>query len=156
MVDVVNRETRSRMMAGIGSKNTLPEIVVRRFLHRRGFRFRLHARTLPGSPDIVLRKWKVAIFVHGCFWHQHSGCRFATQPASNAERWQRKFEQNLARDRRNVSEILALGWRVVVLWECGLKSVLGDEEGLTWLEESIRSANGPILVEWPKASDVRQ
>lgn len=149
MVDIVDRATRSRMMAGIKGKNTRPEIFARRFLHGRGLRFRLHDKSLPGRPDIVLRKWKVAIFVHGCFWHQHPGCPFATRPASNVERWQHKFEQNSARDRRSVSEILALGWRVIVLWECGLKSALAGKESLAWLDESIRSVDGPLLVEWP-------
>ena len=149
MADIVDRATRSRMMAGIKGKNTLPEIIVRRFLHARGFRYRLHARYLPGSPDIVLPKWKVAIFVHGCFWHRHSGCRFATVPASNEESWQHKFAQNVSRDRRNISEILSLGWTVIVLWECGLKSVEAGEESLTWLAGTIRSANGHRFIEWP-------
>lgn len=154
MVDIVGTATRSRMMAGIRGKNTRPEIAVRRLLHGRGFRFRLHEKSLPGKPDIVLPKWKVVIFVNGCFWHQHLGCRFATSPATNAKRWQHKFEQNIARDRRNVSEILALGWRVIVLWECGLRSALGVGESLAWLDESIRSTDGPVFIEWPELGGV--
>lgn len=120
-MDIVDSATRSRMMSGIQSKNTKPEMVVRRYLHAQGFRYRLHTRQLPGSPDLVLRKYRVVIFVHGCFWHRHVGCRFATKPASNAERWKTKFQSNLERDARNVAALQATGWRVLVVWECELK-----------------------------------
>src|SRR4051812_37432811 len=100
-MDTVDTATRSRMMSGIRSKNTRPEMVVRRFLHARGFRFRLHVRTLSGSPDIVLAKYRTAIFVHGCFWHQHKDCRFATVPSTNRNQWLAKFEANNARDKKS-------------------------------------------------------
>jgi DNA mismatch endonuclease, patch repair protein len=118
MTDIVDKATRSRMMGAIGGKNTAPELRVRRFLHAAGLRFRLHDRTLPGTPDIVLRKHRSVIFVHGCFWHQHIGCRFAYVPASNKPFWTAKFEATATRDLRAVHDLLAHGWRVHVIWEC--------------------------------------
>lgn len=120
-MDVVDAATRSRMMSGIRSKDTKPEMTVRRYLHARGFRYRLHARDLPGSPDLVLPRYRVAILVHGCFWHRHSGCRFATTPTSNVEKWDAKFQANLERDARKFASLQAAGWRVLVVWECELK-----------------------------------
>jgi DNA mismatch endonuclease (patch repair protein) len=125
-MDVVDVATRSRMMAGIRSKNTAPEMSVRKYLHAQGFRYRLHARGLPGSPDLVLPKYRVAIFVHGCFWHRHTACRYATNPASNADRWATKFRANTERDMRNDAALRAAGWRVIVVWECELR---GDSPG---------------------------
>ena len=152
MVDVVDPATRSRMMAGIRGKNTRPEMLVRQFLHGHGFRYRLHAKNLPGSPDIVLPKWMVAIFVHGCFWHRHEGCRYSTTPASNAERWLSKFEENVARDQRNTRELVSAGWAVIILWECGLREIEAGKRNLHWLEGRIKdtSAVGQVL-EWPTA-----
>ncbi|MCS0610360.1 DNA mismatch endonuclease Vsr [Massilia solisilvae] len=131
-MDVVDPAKRSQMMAGIRSKNTLPEMVVRRFLHARGFRYRLHARNLPGSPDLALSKYKVAIFVHGCFWHRHPSCKYATTPSSNTERWLHKFRQNVARDTRDMAALSAFGWRVITVWECELR-----REGENRLERLI-------------------
>lgn len=149
MVDVVDRKTRSRMMAGIRGKNTRPEMFVRKLLHSHGFRYRLHAKNLPGSPDIVLPKWRVAIFVHGCFWHRHEGCRYATTPTSNLERWQTKFAENVARDRRNIADLVTAGWRVLVLWECKIKAE--REMALIWLMENIKAANTKnSVLEWPE------
>ena len=108
-------------MSGIQSKNTKPEMLVRRYLHAQGFRYRLHTRELSGSPDLVLPKYRVVIFVHGCFWHRHAGCRFATQPTSNTEQWKTKFQSNLERDAKNVTALQATGWSVLVVWECELK-----------------------------------
>lgn len=105
-------------MAQIRSKNTQPEILVRSELHRMGLRFRLHAKALPGRPDIVLPRWRTAIFVHGCFWHRHTGCRWAYSPKSRVPFWESKFAGNVARDRRSRAALARLGWRVVVLWEC--------------------------------------
>ena len=118
MVDIVDKATRSRMMAGIGGKNTRPEMVVRKHLFAAGFRYRLHRRDLPGRPDIVLPKHKTVIFVHGCFWHRHAGCRFAATPATNAQFWQEKLDGNVERDRRATRALLAAGWRVLRVWEC--------------------------------------
>ncbi len=118
MVDIVDKATRSRMMAGIGGKNTRPEMVVRKHLFAAGFRYRLHRRDLPGRPDIVLPKYQTVIFVHGCFWHRHKGCRFAAVPATNAQFWQEKLDGNVARDRRSARALRAAGWRVLRVWEC--------------------------------------
>jgi DNA mismatch endonuclease (patch repair protein) len=121
-MDVVDSAKRSQMMAGIKSKNTQPEMLVRKFLHGRGFRFRLHTKKLPGSPDLVLPKHKVAIFVHGCFWHRHAACKYATTPSSNVDRWETKFKDNVERDERNSNALDALGWKVIVVWECELRT----------------------------------
>lgn len=122
-MDVVDAVKRSQMMAGIKSKNTQPEMLVRKFLHARGFRYRLHGRDLPGSPDIILPKFQVAIFVHGCFWHRHVSCKYATFPSSNSERWAAKFDENVARDHRNISALRERGWKVFVVWECELRQM---------------------------------
>jgi len=121
MIDIVSKKTRSRMMSSIKSKDTKPEMIVRRFLHRQGFRYRLHVKELPGSPDIVLPKYRTVIFVHGCFWHQHKGCSYATIPANNKEFWLDKFSQNQLRDSRNLDDLHKLGWKTIVVWECGLR-----------------------------------
>ena len=106
------------MMSGIRGKNTQPELAVRRYLHAHGFRFRLHRRDLPGKPDVVLPKYRTAVFVHGCYWHRHEGCKYATTPSSNREFWQRKFRENVERDQRNQTQLAAAGWHVLVIWEC--------------------------------------
>lgn len=118
MVDIVDRATRSRMMSGIRGKNTRPEMLVRSFLHRRGLRFRLHARNLPGRPDLVFPRHRAVVQVHGCFWHQHSSCRFAYMPTSNRMFWRAKLRGNAARDLRNDKALRDLGWRVFTVWEC--------------------------------------
>jgi DNA mismatch endonuclease (patch repair protein) len=148
-MDIVDAATRSRMMAGIRGKNTRPEVKVRSFLHSKGFRYRLHDRGLPGSPDIVLPKYKTAIFVHGCFWHRHTSCPKATNPANNAEKWQAKFTENLARDKRNIPELIGMGWYVIVIWECGLGKLTVPKD-LEWLVKAIRKPKQPYL-EWPNA-----
>jgi DNA mismatch endonuclease (patch repair protein) len=105
-------------MGRIKGKDTQPELKVRRLLHRMGFRFRLHRRDLPGAPDIVLPSRKKALFVHGCFWHQHEGCRLAYQPKSNQDFWQRKFARNIERDKVVAEELVQMGWDVQVIWQC--------------------------------------
>jgi DNA mismatch endonuclease, patch repair protein len=127
-MDIVSSQTRSRMMSGIRGKDTRPEILVRRLLHAAGLRFRLHRRDLPGIPDIVLPKYRAAIFVHGCYWHVHKGCHFFKMPGSNVDFWRRKLESNQARDRHNVKLLLKDGWRVLVIWECLLRQppAVGD------------------------------
>lgn len=105
-------------MARIRSSNTRPELAVRRLLHAQGFRFRLHRKDLPGRPDLVLPRHKLAIFVHGCFWHQHVGCRLASSPKSRQDYWNPKLAGNVERDRRNVAQLRSDGWRVEVVWEC--------------------------------------
>ena len=121
MVDVVDKATRSRMMAGIRAKNTKPEVALRSALHRLGFRFRIHDRKLPGRPDIVFPRYRAAVQVHGCFWHRHEGCRFTTNPSSNAEFWQAKFQANATRDRAAELKLQENGWRIGVVWECAIR-----------------------------------
>lgn len=137
MTDIVDEATRSRMMAAIGGRNTKPEIALRRALHARGFRFRLHSKQLFGRPDIILAKHHAAIFVHGCFWHRHEGCRYATNPASRSEFWAAKFEANVARDAVVRANLLERGWRVAIVWECTLRKpdqILATSERLSsWL-----------------------
>ncbi|GAO55234.1 very short patch repair endonuclease [Novosphingobium sp. MD-1] len=122
MADIVDTETRSRMMSGIRGKNTKPEMTVRRALHAMGYRYRLHARELPGKPDIVFRRRRLAIFVHGCFWHRHPdpSCKLARMPKSRVEFWEPKLEGNRARDGANVAALEAMGWKVLLVWECQL------------------------------------
>lgn len=122
MTDIVSPAVRSRMMSSIRGKDTTPELVLRKALHVRGFRYRLNARDLPGSPDIVLPKWGAVLFVHGCYWHRHHGCPKATMPSSNVAFWREKFAQNVERDRRNLADLLGLGWRVGIVWECAIFS----------------------------------
>ena len=110
--------SRSARNARLGPKNSKPEMVVRRLLHALGYRFRLHAKDLPGRPDIVFRSKKKVIFVHGCFWHRHAGCPKSTSPKTRAEFWSLKFAANTARDRRVQEELEAMGWKVLVVWEC--------------------------------------
>jgi DNA mismatch endonuclease (patch repair protein) len=117
-MDIVSPERRSAMMSGIRGKDTKPEIAVRQLAHRLGYRFRLHRRDLPGTPDLAFPGRRKVVFVHGCFWHRHAGCRFAYRPKSNVETWQAKFDTNVARDARARSELLRLGWDVLTIWEC--------------------------------------
>lgn len=121
VTDIVNKETRSRMMAGIRGKDTKPEMALRRALHARGFRYRLHAKQAPGRPDLLFPKFGSAVFVHGCFWHRHDGCRYATTPATRPEFWKTKFATNVTRDRAVHDELLHAGWRVATVWECALR-----------------------------------
>ncbi len=114
-------EQRSRNMSAIKSKNTKPEIAVRKLLHSMGYRFRLHRKDLPGSPDIVLPKYKTVIFVHGCFWHRHENCKYASTPKTRKEFWENKFKLNLKRDAEVQEKIKSIGWQSVVIWECELK-----------------------------------
>lgn len=132
MADIVDPATRSRMMAGIRSGETYPEKLVRSFLFKRGFRFRKNVRDLPGTPDIVLAKHASVVFVHGCFWHRHSRCKYATSPKTNIKFWEKKLNANRERDRLNQKRLRALGWRVITIWECQL-----DESHLERLAKNI-------------------
>ena len=139
--DSVTPDVRSRMMAGIRGKNTKPELAMRSALHRRGFRFRLHCKELPGKPDLVFPKFRAVIFVHGCFWHGH-GCHLFKWPKTRSEFWQQKINSNIDRDRRQRLALISAGWRVATIWECVLKgrtSVSVDEVAekcATWLESN--------------------
>lgn len=121
-MDIVDRKTRSRMMSGIRSKNTKPEMTVRQYLHAQGFRFRLHVKDLPGKPDVVLHKHRVCILVHGCYWHRHPGCKYAYDPKSNIDFWQEKFQSNVIRDKRDLEALRLLGWNPIVIWECDTRN----------------------------------
>ncbi|AXV83023.1 very short patch repair endonuclease [Ralstonia solanacearum] len=121
MVDIVSPAARSRMMARIRAKNTKPEVLVRKALFAAGYRFRLHRKDLPGSPDIVLPGRNVAILVHGCFWHMHAGCKNAKLPSSRSDFWRMKLQGNVARDKAAADALRELGWRVLVVWECGTR-----------------------------------
>jgi DNA mismatch endonuclease, patch repair protein len=120
MADVVDEATRSRMMAGIKGKDTRPEMLVRKALHAEGFRFRLHAKDLPGKPDIVLPKHEAVIMVHGCFWHGHD-CGIFRMPKSNRKFWRTKINGNRRRDALQAAELSVLGWRVLTIWECSIR-----------------------------------
>ena len=121
MPDIVDQQTRSRMMSGIKGKDTKPELALRRALHARGFRFRLHSKRVQGRPDLVLQKYRAVVFVHGCFWHGQEGCRYTTTPSTRADFWKKKFEANLARDRAVRRMPLEEGWRIAIMWECALR-----------------------------------
>ena len=140
MADKLNPSQRSHCMSKIRGKNTKPEILVRKGLHARGFRFRLHDKRLPGRPDIVLPKYGVAIMVNGCFWHGHKGCRNATKPKSNVEFWEAKIARNLHRDEVTNAHLEALEWHVITVWECELRTGSQLEDRLNALAEEIRYA----------------
>lgn len=138
MRDRLTPDQRSHLMSRVRGKDTLPEKSVRSLLHSVGYRFRLHTRDLPGSPDIVLPKYRTVIFVHGCFWHRHAGCSKATMPAANREYWKTKFAENLERDARKERELVALGWHVITVWQC--ETVPKRREALARrLEEDLRA-----------------
>lgn len=121
-MDVHSKEIRSYNMSRIKSSNTKPEEIVRKYLFSKGFRYRKNDKRLPGTPDIVLPKYKTVIFVNGCFWHGHEGCRFFVVPKTNTEFWVNKIEANKQRDSRKTNDLQSLGWKVIVVWECQLKS----------------------------------
>lgn len=140
-MDTVSKTVRSRIMSSVRSKDTKPELVVRKWLHRRGFRFRLHAKTLPGHPDIVLPKYKTVVFVNGCFWHRHEGCKRATVPETNRQLWLDKFQKTVERDRINYEKLAGMGWEVLVVWECQImngtyKQILEEFFGVAPWDES--------------------
>ncbi len=142
ILDIVTKATRSRMMAGIRNKDTKPEILVRKHLHSLGFRFRLHRRIGKARPDLVLTRWHTCIFVHGCYWHRHEGCKLASKPKSNTAFWKSKFNQNVERDKRNIAELKALGWSVGIIWECSLRDGSFMEQPLV---QFITSCNSWVI-----------
>lgn len=142
MVDVMSSDKRSALMSRIRGKNTAPEVLVRKLLWRSGLRFRLHGTSLPGRPDIVLRKWRVAVFVHGCFWHHHDNCPLFRLPATRTDFWEAKLARNRARDIDATRLLRLAGWRVAVVWECALKH--NTKETGTRLVSWIRSNSTDI------------
>lgn len=123
MVDTVSKSIRSRIMSRVKQRHTRPELVVRSLLHRLGYRFRLHRKDLPGSPDIILPKFRTAIFVHGCFWHQHKNCNKSRRPSSNQGYWNAKLDENISRDMRKERELSKRGWRVATVWQCEIRNL---------------------------------
>ena len=144
MTAIVSPAVRSRMMARIRSRDTKPELLVRRYLHGAGFRFRLARKDLPGTPDLLLPRYNAAIFVHGCYWHGHLGCRYATTPATRTEFWRAKIDANSRRDTRAKRDLEDLGWRVAVIWECALRKQF--EVSLKRLERFLLSADSQIDI----------
>lgn len=141
MTDIKTPEQRSRNMAAIRGKDTKPEIIVRKYLFSRGLRFRVQVRKLPGTPDIVLTKYKTVVFVNGCFWHGHEECKYFRLPKSNVEFWREKIERNIERDRESMKALFDLGWKVVRVWECELRNKANREVTLNKIYNSITSAD---------------
>jgi len=139
MVDIVDKKTRSLMMSGIRSSNTKPEVLTRKALHKLGYRFKLDSKIDKIKPDIVLRSRKIAIFVHGCYWHQHNGCKLAYSAREYSDKWKKKFYDNRQRDQRVLKELEERGWRVAVIWECATRDdeVFHDviKKLKIWIEE---------------------
>ncbi|MFK0033575.1 very short patch repair endonuclease [Pseudomonas monteilii] len=136
-MDIVNAATRSQMMSNIKSKNTSPELTIRKALHSRGFRYRIHPAELPGKPDLLLPKFNTAIFIHGCFWHGHD-CKYFKIPKTRTEFWQKKINENKARDQKQIEALTSKGWRVLIVWECAIRQM--KSEGSTELIE--------LIIEW--------
>lgn len=139
MADTFTPEVRSRTMRAVKNRNTRPEVIVRRLLHAMGYRFRLHRKDLPGSPDIVLPRYRKVIFVHGCFWHGHPGCNRSTRPTSNTDFWDAKIDRNIARDEKAMQELISLGWQVFTIWECDLRDIESIKRNLTLFLDSTGS-----------------
>lgn len=148
MVDTLTPMQRSERMSRIRGKNTQPEIVLRKAIHACGLRFRLHVRKLPGSPDLVFPKYHAVVFVHGCFWHQHAGCKTAHVPKSNSAYWSSKFLANEERDRRKARELRDLGWRVAVVWECQVANVASTRRTVARVHRFL--TGGQRAEEWPR------
>lgn len=150
MPDIVDTKTRSRMMAGIRGKDTRPELLLRKALHARGYRYRVHVRFLPGSPDMVFPRFRAVVLVHGCFWHRHPGCPYATIPGTNPEFWQTKFDQNVRRDAHQHDALRAAGWRVAIVWECATRSearlMAAVDEVSEWLRSDRIDLELPVLI----------
>ena len=137
MADIKSKEARSKNMSAIRGKNTKPEIIVRKYLFSKGFRYRINVSQLPGKPDIVLSKYKTVIFINGCFWHLHENCKYFVWPKQNDNFWRNKINSNVERDKRNYYALVAAGWKVLIIWECQLKQT--REETLTALVKDIES-----------------
>ncbi|MBP5619405.1 MAG: DNA mismatch endonuclease Vsr [Bacteroidaceae bacterium] len=162
MADRMTPEQRHQCMSRIRAKNTRPELIVRKYLFSRGFRYRLYNKRLPGKPDIILRKYRTVIFVNGCFWHGHEGCRFFRLPNTNFDFWRHKIELNQARDLRERIDLRNLGWHVIQIWECQLKPK-EQKETLKSLEDTLyhifladKKINNHKIIQYPtKEFDVQ-
>ena len=137
MADVMTPEQRSRCMAAIKGKDTKPELIVRKYLFSRGLRYRVNNRKLPGSPDIVLKKYKTVVFIDGCFWHGHEGCKYYRLPKTNVDFWRHKIAMNIARDYANSVDLRLSGWKVIRVWECDIKTKVKREATLESLYQEI-------------------
>ncbi|CZG79291.1 DNA mismatch endonuclease Vsr [Legionella pneumophila serogroup 1] len=135
MTDKLTPEHRSRNMAAIKNKNTRPELEIRSYLFKNGFRYRLHRKDLPGKPDLTLTKYKTVIFINGCFWHRHTGCKLAYTPKSNLEFWEQKFLKNVENDLKKLKQLEMQGWKVIIVWECEIKN-----KNYHWLVNEIKNA----------------
>lgn len=142
LVDIVDRVTRSRIMSAIRSSNTKPEIITRQHLHRLGYRYRLSSSIGKIKPDIVLRRLKVAIFVHGCYWHQHKNCRLAYSDREYSAQWKKKFADNRDRDKRVIATLRKQGWRIAIIWECATRNVENLDQTINQLDDWIKSGDG--------------
>lgn len=142
MADVVDSRTRSRMMSGIRSKNTKPELIIRQALHHLGFRYRLHSPDLPGKPDLVLKKYNAIIFVHGCFWHKHN-CHLFKWPKTRPDFWKKKIERNQKKDAESIEALRERNWRICIVWECSVKGAKADVRGVV-----------NRLVEWIESKEI--
>lgn len=151
MSEKISRETRSRMMASIRGRDTAPELLVRHHLHAKGFRYRVSPTGLPGRPDVVMPKWGVAVFVHGCFWHGHENCRNFRLPATRREFWAKKIGSNKVRDEASTKQLLSDGWRVAEVWECALRDA--PKVTLGALVRFVKNGPEHISLEPPQASN---
>jgi DNA mismatch endonuclease (patch repair protein) len=146
MTDTISLEQRSQLMSKIHGKDTAIEKKVRSYLHKRGYRFRKYTAGLPGSPDIVLPKYRAAIFIHGCFWHGHAGCRKSRLPTTRQAFWEEKRQANVERDSRKIAELIGSGWRVAVVWQCALEKPETLSKAINILEEWITSENSKCEI----------
>ena len=142
-MDIISEEKRSWNMSRIRGKDTKPEIIVRSMLHKMGYRFRLHRKDLPGTPDIVLPKYKTVIFVHGCFWHRHKRCKFAYTPKSRVKFWKDKFAETVKRDKQHLKQLKENGWEVFIVWECETKDMDKLKKIINKISQEI---NGVLLL----------
>jgi len=145
-MDTFSKTKRSYIMSKVSGKDTTPEILVRRYLFSKGFRYRKNVTDLPGKPDIVLPKYKTIVFIHGCFWHGHEGCEAAKLPATNIEYWTKKVSSNINRDFKNVQALQILGWNVIAVWECELKTAYRKKRLDVLLQEIINQKNSSRLA----------
>ncbi|MCH8032716.1 MAG: DNA mismatch endonuclease Vsr [Bacteroidetes bacterium] len=139
MLDIVSKKRRSWIMSRVSQKHTKPEIIVRRFLFSKGFRYRINYKKLPGSPDIVLPKYKTVIFINGCFWHGHNKCKLAKRPDTNKTYWYDKIDENIKRDNRKIKELKKLGWKVLTVWQCQIQSKVKAQKRLSYLLKQLKS-----------------